>query len=114
MFKRLLEVDGYKVFKNYIDSVNSLYNMYCEMKNKINENEIDIYDKAKELDNYYEEINGKIPQKLLDVRQLIVKEYKEFNPENEKVFYKSGRNPHTDSLKKHYIFFFSKIWESNL
>ena len=92
MYKRLTEVDGYKVFKNYEKSANDLYNMYCEILNK-DVDDIDVYKKAKILDNYYKEKNGKNPEKLMDVRRMIVNEYKAFNPGNEKYFYKSGKNP---------------------
>ena len=92
MYKRLTEVDGYKVFENYEKSANDLYNMYCEILNK-DVDDIDVYKKAKILDNYYKEKNGKNPEKLMDVRRMIVNEYKAFNPGNEKYFYKSGKNP---------------------
>ena len=87
MYKRLTEVDGYKVFENYEKSANDLYNMYSEILNK------DVYKKAKILDNFYKEKNGKNQEKLMDVRRMIVNEYKAFNPGNEKYFFKSGMNP---------------------
>ena len=92
MYKRLTEVAGHKVFENYEKSANDLYNMYCEILNKAVE-DIDAYEKAKVLDNYYTEKKGVNPEKLMDVRSLIVNEYKEFNPGNEKYFFKSGKNP---------------------
>ncbi len=55
--------------------------MYYEMLDEPIKEDIDIYDKAKELDKYYEEINGREPEKFCDVRYLIIEDYKDFNPE---------------------------------
>lgn len=92
MYKRLTEVDGYKVFENYEKSANDLYNMYCEILIK-DVDDIDVYKKAKILDNYYKEKNDKNQEKLMDLGRMIVNEYKAFNPGNEKYFFKSGMNP---------------------
>ena len=84
MYDTLMKYKNCKKFNDYEESINNLYNMYYEMLNeKVNEN-INIYDKANELDKYYEEVNNKKPLKFCDVRYLIIDDYKSFNPEYEK------------------------------
>ena len=65
--------------------------MYYEMLEKPVSDDINIYDKAKELDTYYEEINGKEPKKFCDVRYLIIEDYKQFNPEYVKETHKGWK-----------------------
>ena len=43
--------------------------------------ELNVYDKANELDEYYKDTKGKEPEKFCDVRYLIIEDYKEFNPD---------------------------------
>ena len=81
MYDTLMTFQTRKKFIDYEKSVNNLYNMYYEMLEKPVSDDINIYDKAKELDAYYEEINGKEPKKFCDVRYLIIEDYKQFNPE---------------------------------
>ncbi|KAK8837991.1 hypothetical protein M9Y10_035935 [Tritrichomonas musculus] len=81
MYNTLIHYQNYKIFDNYNKSVNNLYNLFYEMLDeKVNEN-IDVYDKAKELDQYYEDVYSYAPAKFNDVRCLIIQDYKEFNPE---------------------------------
>lgn len=47
-------------------SVNNLYNIYYEMLEKSINEDINIFDKAKELDDYYKEINVKEPENFYD------------------------------------------------
>ena len=80
--------DRFNVSQNYMsaidlyrftDTINKLYSMTCEMKS-INEEELDVYEKTKELDKFYEEKKGRKPKNNGLVYELIVKEYKLFNP----------------------------------
>ena len=48
-----------KKFGDYEKSVNNLYNMYYEMLAKPVKDELNVYDKANELDEYYKDIKGK-------------------------------------------------------
>lgn len=81
MYDTLMKFQTRQKFTDYEKSVTNLYNMYYEMLEKPISETINIYDKAKELDAYYEEINGKEPVKFCDVRYLIIEDYKQFNPE---------------------------------
>ena len=83
MYDTLMKYKNCKKFDDYEESINNLYNMYYEMLDEPVK-DINIFDKADELDKYYEEINGKAPEKYCDVRYLIIDDYKKFNPEYEK------------------------------
>ena len=81
MYDTLMKYQTRNKFFDYEKSVNNLYNMYYEMLEQPVKEDITIYDKANELDEYYQEINGKYPEKFCDVRYLIIDDYKAFNPE---------------------------------
>ena len=81
MYDTLMKFQTRQKFADYEKSVNNLYNMYYEMLEQPIKEDLNIYDKAKELDEYYKEINGKEPVKFCDVRYLIIDDYKAFNPE---------------------------------
>ena len=82
MYNTLIFYQNYKKFSNYVNSVNQLYANYYEMLGeKINE-DLDVYDKAKELDDYYEAVYDKAPDKFIDVKCLINQDYKEFKPQD--------------------------------
>ena len=92
-----------KMFADYEKSVNNLYNIYYEMLEQPVKEDITIYDKAKELDAYHKEINSKELVKFIDVRYLIIDDYKVFNPEYIlKKLIKEGKYEHSllTSLKK--------------
>ena len=91
MYDTLMTFQTRKKFADYEKSVNNLYNMYYEMLEQPIKANISIYDKAKELDAYYKEINGKEPMKFIDVRCLIIEDYKHFNPEYIKEIYKGWK-----------------------
>ena len=90
MQAKLQETEGYKVYEQYKTSVINLYSIFCEMTGKGVE-DITINEKAAELDDYYRQKEKENPAKYNDFRKLIIKEYKQFNPEYEKVLYKSGK-----------------------
>ena len=81
MYDTLMKFQTRQKFTDYEKSVNNLYNMYYEMLEQPIKEDINIYDKAKELDAYYKEIYDKEPVKFCDVRYLIIDDYKQFNPE---------------------------------
>ena len=80
MYGTLMKFQIRKNFGDYEKSVNILYNMYYEMLEKPVKDELNVYDKANEFDEYYKDIKGKEPEKFCDVRYLIIEDYKEFNP----------------------------------
>ena len=82
MFERLNVIAKYNSIidlNNFTDTINKLYSMTCEMKS-INEEELDVYKKANELDKFYEEKKGRKPKHNNMVLVFIEKEYKLFNP----------------------------------
>ena len=89
MFNKLVEYRTRKVFANYVKAVNELYQMYCEMNDKIND-DIDIFDKAKELDEHYENIDVHVtgPSQYVRIRKTIINNYKIFN-----VDYRKSKQP---------------------
>ena len=82
--------------ENLKETINKLYSMTCEMKD-INENDINVYEKAKELDKFCEEKKGRKPKNNGIVYQLILKEYKLFNPTDWNKFL---INPHKFDTKR--------------
>ena len=91
MYDTLMKFQTRKKFADYEKSVNNLYNMYYEMLEQPMKEDVTIYDKATELDDYYKEINGKEPVKFADVRYLIINDYKAFNPEYIKEYRKGWK-----------------------
>ena len=68
MYETLMKFQTRKKFGDYEKSVNNLYNMCYEMLEKPRKDELNVYDKANELDEYYKDIKGKEPEKFCDVR----------------------------------------------
>ena len=91
MYDTLMKFQTRKKFADYEKSVNNLYNMYYEMLEQPIKEDINVYDKAQELDEYYKEINGAEPVKFADVRYLIIDDYKAFNPEYIKEYRKGWK-----------------------
>ena len=78
-----------KAFDNYEKSINELYKMYCEMNHKEVDG-INIFDKARELDEHYENIDVYItgPSIYVRRRKAIIQAYKKFN-----VDYRKSKQP---------------------
>ena len=62
----LIKFQTCQKFDDYEKSVNNLYNIYYEMLEKSINEDINIFEKAKELDDYYKEINVKEPDNFSD------------------------------------------------
>ena len=103
MHETLMKFQTRKKFGDYEKSVNNLYNMYYEMLEKPVKDELNVYDKANELDEYYKDIKGKEPEKFCDVRYLIIEDYKEFNSEYIKESHKDGKLAHSPLTLLNYL-----------
>ena len=66
MSDTLMKCETCKKFDDYEKSVNNLYNIYYEMLEKSINEDINIFEKAKELDDYYKEINVQEPDNFSD------------------------------------------------
>lgn len=85
MFQQLSKMNpNANACKRYYESVINLYHMFYEMLEE-KEKVLSVLEKAKELDKYYEEAEGRAPEKYNEVRMLIVADYKNYNPEYGKV-----------------------------
>ena len=66
MSDTLMKCETCKKFDDSEKSMKNLYNIYYEMLEKSINEDINIFEKAKELDDYYKEINVKEPDNFSD------------------------------------------------
>ena len=78
MLERLNSIKQKSVLTKYEKSVNELYDMFCEMKDKP-KSDISIYDKAAQIDECYGSIKVDAPSKYIGIRRMIIKDYRAFN-----------------------------------